>query len=143
VVGVGKDATAGWQDREVTVDGSAGIVYAGILQTQAVDPADIPGLLDLIAWAQERSPVALAEAAPDALHLDARGIRLEPDRKPDVDALADVMRGASAVSGSVLGSAEGAVAVIRSGVPTVVPLAGQRPEVLLMRLAQASQEQTP
>jgi hypothetical protein len=108
-----------------------------------VDPADVPGLLDLIGWAQERSPVALLDAARDVLDLDVGGINLQPDRKPDVDALVDVMRGARAVSGSVLGSAEGAVAVIRSGVPAVVPLAGQRPEVLLMRLAQASQEQTP
>jgi pyruvate,orthophosphate dikinase len=143
VVGVGKDATAGWQGREVTVDGSAGIVYAGILRTQAVDPAGVPGLLDLIAWARARAPVALVDVAPEVLDLDARGIRLEPDRKPDVDALTDEMRGASAVSGSVLGSAEGAIAVVRSGVPTVVPLAGQRPEVLLMRLAQAGQELTP
>jgi pyruvate, orthophosphate dikinase len=143
VVGVGRDATAGWQGRDVTVDGSAGIVYAGMLRTQAVDPAEVPGLLDLITWARERSPVALLGTARDVLDLDAGGVRLEPDRKPDVDALADVMRGARAVRGSVLGSAEGALAVIRSGVPAVVPLAGQRPEVLLMRLAQASQEQTP
>ena len=61
----------------------------------------------------------------------------------ELDSLADVMRGASAVSGAVLGSAEGALAVVRSGVPTVVPLAGQRPEVLLLRLAQASQRASP
>jgi pyruvate,orthophosphate dikinase len=143
VVGVGRDATAGWQGREVTVDGSAGIVYDGILRTEAVEPAEVPGLPELIAWARERSPVALLDAARDVLDLDVRGINLEPGRKPDVDALTELMRGARAVSGSVLGSAEGALAVIRSGVPAVVPLAGQRPEVLLLRLAQASQEQTP
>jgi pyruvate, orthophosphate dikinase len=140
VVGVGEDATAGWEGREVTVDGSAGIVYAGILPTRAADAADIPGLVDLVQWARACSPVSLVDQAPAVLDLDARGIRLEPERRADPEALAKVVQGASAVSGSVLGSAEGAQAVVRGGVPTVVPLAGQRPEVLLLRLAQASEE---
>jgi pyruvate,orthophosphate dikinase len=142
VVGVGADATVAWRGREVTVDGSAGIVYAGVLTTRAAAAADVPGLRDLIGWARDRSPVALLDSAPEALDLDARGLRVEPERKPDVDALVDLMRGAPAVSGSVLGSAEGARAVVRSGVPAVVPLPGQRPEVLLLALVQASLEPT-
>jgi hypothetical protein len=47
------------------------------------------------------------------------------------------MRGASAVRGSVLSTAEGAVAVVRSGVPTVVALPGQHIATLLLRLVQA------
>jgi pyruvate, orthophosphate dikinase len=139
VVGVGEHATAAWPGREVTVDGNAGIVYAGILPTRAAQAADVPGLVELIMRAREHSPVVLLHAAPELLDLDARGFGLEPERKPDVEALADAMRGAAAVSGSVLGSAEGALAVVRSGVPAVLPLVGQRPEVLLLRLAQASQ----
>ncbi len=140
VVGVGEHATAGWEGRDVTVDGSAGVVYASILPTQTADAADVPGLPELVGWAAKRSPVSLREHAADVLDLDAQGIRLEPDRRADVDKLAAAIRGAAAVCGSVLGSAEGARAVIRSGVRTVVPLAGQRSEVLLLRLAQASEE---
>jgi hypothetical protein len=47
------------------------------------------------------------------------------------------MCGAAAISGSVLGSAEGAQAAVRCGVPVIVPLPGQREEVLILRLAQA------
>jgi pyruvate,orthophosphate dikinase len=143
VVGVGENETAGWEGREVTVDGSAGIVYAGVLPTRAADAADVPGLAELVGWARERSPVTLADAWADVLDLDAEGIKLEPGHRPDIESLADVMRGAFAVSGSVLGSAEGALAVVRSGVSTVIPLAGQRSEVLLLRLAQASQDLGP
>ncbi len=35
VVGVGEDATADWAGRNVTVDGSAGIVYAGLAADRA------------------------------------------------------------------------------------------------------------
>ena len=141
VVGVGEDATAGWDGREVTVDGSAGIVYQGLLPTEAAEAAEVPGLPELVRWATDRSPITLRDDAENVLDLDAKGMRLEPDRGADSEALAEVMRGAQAISGSVLGSAEGAVAAIRSGVTTVVPLAGQRPEVLLLRLVQASEEQ--
>jgi hypothetical protein len=85
----------------------------------------------------------LVDSAPAVLDLDTRGIGLEPEQEADVDALAELVRGAPAVSGSVLGTAEGALAVVRAGVPAVVPLAGQRPEVTLLRLAQASIERTP
>jgi pyruvate, orthophosphate dikinase len=143
VVGVGEHATDGWHGREVTVDGSAGIVYAGILPTRRADPAEVPGLSELLAWARERSPVALLDSASDVRDLDAVGIRLEPDRNLDVEALAQAIHGAPAVSGTVLGSREGAAAVVRASVPAVVPLAGQRPEVLLLRFAQAALERAP
>ena len=142
VVGVGEDATSGWAGREVTVDGTSGIVYAGLLPTSVAHIADVPGLDQLVAWATDRSDVRVVEAAEDVLDLDEVGLRLDPDQKPDVDALVERMRGAAAVRGSVLGSAEGARAVLGSGVPAVVPTAGQRPETLILRLAQAREART-
>jgi hypothetical protein len=47
------------------------------------------------------------------------------------------MRGSTAVSGSMLMSADGARAVLRSGVSTVVCRPGQQEAVLLLRLVQA------
>jgi pyruvate,orthophosphate dikinase len=138
VVGVGENMTAGWTGRQVTVDGSKGVVYAGRLSTSDVPVEDIPGLPSLIEWAREQSPAEVVETGrDDALDLDAAGHTVAPDAAPDVDALAEAMRGASAVRGSVLSTAEGAAAVVRSGVPTVVALPGQHIATLLLRLVQA------
>jgi len=47
------------------------------------------------------------------------------------------MQGAHAVTGSMLTTADGARAVVRSGVSTVVAGPGQQHALLLLRLAQA------
>jgi hypothetical protein len=47
------------------------------------------------------------------------------------------MEGAAAVRGSILSTPEGAAAVVRSGVPTVVAISGQRVATLLLRLVAA------
>jgi pyruvate,orthophosphate dikinase len=140
VVGVGDGATADWEGREVTVDGNAGVVYDGVLATQETRAADVAGLAALIDLARERASVALAAAHPQVVDLDDAGLRLEPDRPADPEALVAAMRGAAAVRGSVLGSAEGARAAVLAGVPAFGALPGQREEVLLLRLAQARLE---
>ncbi len=138
VVGVGENVTAGWTGRQVTVDGSKGVVYAGRLTTADVPVEDIPGLERLVAWAREMSPADVVEADDgEILDLDQAGLTIAPDAAPDVDELAQRMRGSRAVRGSVLSTSEGAAAVIRSGVPTVVALPGQHTATLLLRLAGA------
>ena len=64
VVGVGEGATAELLGSELTVDGSAGVVYRGAVPTEEVDPASVPGLTQLIDWARELSPVEVDAAAP-------------------------------------------------------------------------------
>jgi pyruvate,orthophosphate dikinase len=140
VVGVGENVTAGWNGRQVTVDGSKGVVYAGRLETAEVPTASIAGLDQLLAWAREASPVNVVEGTEDdVLDLDRAGLTVAPDAAPDVDDLVARMRGRAAVRGSVLSTSEGAVAVVRSGVPTVVMLPGQHPATLLLRLVQGRQ----
>ena len=141
VVGVGDDVTAGWAGREVTVDGSAGFVYAGVLPTEEVRSSEVPGLDTLIDWARELSPVGVVDSAADVLDLDAAGFSLDPEAEPDVDALTERMRGAAAVTGSILSTPAGARAVLRSGVPVVVRLPGQHAAVLLLRLVQEAKEE--
>jgi pyruvate,orthophosphate dikinase len=141
VVGVGAEASARWEGRLVTVDGNAGVVYDGVLPTEQTRVADVPGLDALLRIARERAPIALSAEHPGALDLDDAGPRLEPDRPADPEALSAAMCGAAAVRGSVLGSAQGVRAAVRAGVSTIVPLPGQREEVLLLRLAQAGLEQ--
>jgi pyruvate, orthophosphate dikinase len=135
VVGVGEGATAGLVGRELTVDGSAGVVYAGILPTEDVDPAEVPGLEELIGWARELSPVEVVDAADGAVDLDADGAALD-EGAPDVDALVRSLKGAAAARGSALATAEGARAVLLAGVPKVERLPGQHAAALLLRLAQ-------
>ena len=135
VVGVGEGETEAMAGRELTVDGSAGVVYAGVLPTEEVDPASVPGLEELIEWARELSPVAVVDGAPGALDLDAGGAALE-EGAPDVEALTEKLRGAGAARGSVLATGEGARAVLAAGVPTIERLPGQHEAALLLRLAQ-------
>ena len=136
VVGVGDGVTAGLEGRELTIDGSAGVVYAGLLPTEEVDPAEVPGLTELIEWARELSPVAVVEAQQtEAIDLDAEGVIVD-EGAPDVAALTESLRGAKATRGSVLATAEGARAVLAAGVGTVERLPGQHEAALLLRLAQ-------
>jgi pyruvate,orthophosphate dikinase len=135
VVGVGEGVTGDLAGRELTVDGSSGVVYAGLLQTEEVDPADVPGLSRLLEWAAELSPVEVVDEAPDAVDLDAEGSSLD-EGAPDPEALAERLRGAPAARGSVLASPEGARAVLLARVPRVVRLPGQPAAALLLRLVQ-------
>jgi pyruvate,orthophosphate dikinase len=135
VVGVGEGTTAALTGRELTVDGSSGVVYAGILETEEVDPAEVPGLEELIGWAAELSPVAVVDAAAGAVDLDADGAAID-EGAPDVEALVETLNGAGAARGSVLATAEGARALLLAGVPKLERLPGQHVAALLLRLAQ-------
>jgi pyruvate, orthophosphate dikinase len=141
VVGVGEGVTAGWVGSEVTVDGTRGVVYAGRLATESVAIEEVPGLAELTAWARELAPVPVVDRAPDALDLDAAGVTVDPERPGDVDALAEMMRGAPAVTGSLLSTEAGAGAALRSAVPVVVRRPGQHEAVLLLRLIHAARRQ--
>ena len=136
VVGVGEGATGPLAGRELTVDGTAGVVYDGRLPTQEVRPADVDGLEELLSWAREVAPVEVADAAPDVLDLDAEGLHADPEAAPDAVALTARMRGAGAVQGTVLATPEGARAALAAGVRTIVALPGQQPAALLLALVQ-------
>jgi phosphohistidine swiveling domain-containing protein len=127
--------TAGWEGREVTVDGSGGVVYRGVLPTESVRSEDVPGLDLVVEWARELCPVAVVDDAPESLNLDEAGLSLDPDA--DAELLIERLRGAPAVAGSILTTSAGARAVLQSGVPVVVRLPSQHAEVLLLALVQA------
>jgi len=140
VVGLGDGITAGWHDRAVTVDGSRGVVYAGRLTTAEVPIDNVPGLARLLGWARESVAAEVAESGSgDVLDLDETGLTVAADASPDIEALVARMEGARAVRGSIVSTPEGAAAVVRSGVPTVVALPGQHTATLLLRLAHARQ----
>jgi len=137
VVGVGEGVTAPLTGRELTVDGTAGVVYAGRLPTEDVRAEDVPGLAELLGWARELSPVAVVGDAPaGCVDLDEDGGALDAGQAPDVAALTGRLRGAPAARGTVLATPEGARAVLAAGVPAVVPLPGQSAAGLVLRLVQ-------
>jgi pyruvate,orthophosphate dikinase len=139
VVGVGEGVTDSWTGCDVTVDGTTGAVYAGILPRTAVVPADVPRLPELLEWAREQSRVTVAGDAPaGTVDLDAAGVLPDAEGDPDPDALDRALAGASAARGAVLATPAGAAAAVHAGVAAVVPIPGQDPVTLLLRLAQAS-----
>lgn len=143
VVGVGEGVTADWAGREITVDGTAGVVYAGRLPTEVVQVDDVPGLPTLLSWAREESPVTVAEGdaeLEDIVDLDDAGLGLDPEAPLDTVALEAALAGASAARGAVLATAAGAQAAAHAGLHTVVPVKGQNPATLLLRLAQTDRQ---
>ena len=147
VVGAGEGVAAALAGREVTVDGTAGVVYAGALPTEEVRTADVPGLDELLGWAHELCPVRVSPEADAIVDVDGDGAGLDPDAPPDAALLAERLRGATAARGAVLATPVGARAVLAAGVPTIVPLPGQREAALLLRLVQemshSEEEKTP
>jgi pyruvate, orthophosphate dikinase len=141
VLGVGEGVTAEWEGAEVTIDGTAGMVYAHRLHTTEVRYEDVPALETLVGWARELSPVQVVADAPGAVDLDQFGVDFNVQGGLDVDALAEHMRGATAVAGSILTTADGARAVLRAGVHTVVRRPDQQEAVLLLRLVQARERE--
>jgi pyruvate,orthophosphate dikinase len=133
VVGVGDGVTAEWEGREITVDGTGGVVYAGVLPTGSVRPEEVPGLDLVVKWARELCPVAVVDDAPEVLDLDEAGLSTEPD----AESLTERLRGAPAVAGSILSTSVGARALLASGVPVVVRLPDQHEAVLLLALVDA------
>jgi pyruvate, orthophosphate dikinase len=140
VVGVGEGVTGPLDGRELTVDGSAGVVYAGRLPTEEVRTSEVSGLDELVGWAQELSPVAVAEDAPELVDLDAQGLGADAEGGPDVERLTAALEGAAAARGSVLATPEGAQALLAAGVPTLVRQPGQSAAALLLRVVQAMPE---
>ena len=81
VVGVGEGVTAALLGEELTVDGSAGVVYRGILETEDVDPASVPGLETLIGWAREACPQEDEASPVDVLRAVREKTKLEHEEE--------------------------------------------------------------
>ena len=117
VVGVGDGAVA-QSGAVVTVDGGAGLVYAGTLATEAPREKDDARLRQLIEWARAASPVAVVDF-PDAQGLDG----FDVDRalaSGDAGGLAAAIGGASVVRGHALAQDDIALAARAAGATTIV-----------------------
>jgi pyruvate,orthophosphate dikinase len=122
VVDCGEGALSGLAGRQVTVDGSLGEVFEGVLATERTAEADNPYLSRLLKWAVEAASLtvyATGEDAPkDALDLDAlAGDVVGAD---GAARLVELLRGARGARGRVLESDAGIGAALAAGVEFVV-----------------------
>jgi pyruvate,orthophosphate dikinase len=123
VVGVGDGVAESMEGQVLTVDGGAGKVYAGRLPLIATSVDDHPSLRTLSVWATERCPTTVVHEAEGAvLDVDAVPGVVDADTGTiDTVALVAALRAAQGpVTGRVLNSPQGAVAILESGVATIV-----------------------
>ena len=137
VVGVGDGVAESMAGQLLTIDGGAGKVYAGRLPLIATEVDDHPALRPLSGWASERCPVTVVhEADGEVLDVDSVPGVIDADSGSiDTVALVAALRSAAgAVTGRSLNTPQGAVAILESGVQTIV---AQRRLPLQLRLLQA------
>jgi pyruvate,orthophosphate dikinase len=103
----------------VTVDGAAGLVYAGALEVQVPDESADASLNTLIEWARERTSVQVLHPH------EAAGISgvFEVDTQlssGDADALAALLKGVDVASGAALANPDNARLAVAQGVRTII-----------------------
>ncbi|MBL8648917.1 MAG: pyruvate, phosphate dikinase [Sphingopyxis sp.] len=115
VVGVGDGAVA-QSGTVVTVDGGAGLVYAGTLATEAPREQGDAQLVQLIAWARAASPVAVVDFGdgPDGFDID-RALAAG-----DAEGLGAAIGGATVVRGHALAQDDIARIARQAGATTIV-----------------------
>jgi pyruvate, orthophosphate dikinase len=121
VVGCGPGALTSLTGRMVTVDGSAGKVYAGSLPIEAPDENESAALATLAGWAAKFAPLRIvASSSPeagDAFDLSTNEEASDPERIGAVLKNLGKWRGAR---GGVIASDEGVSAAVSAGLAFIV-----------------------
>jgi pyruvate,orthophosphate dikinase len=118
VVGIG--ATSGMKAGDiVTVDGAAGLVYAGALAVQVPDECADASLKTLIEWARARSSVRVlhpheADGIADVCEVDTQF------SSGDANALSALLQGVDVASGVALANPDNARLAVAQGVQTII-----------------------
>jgi pyruvate,orthophosphate dikinase len=123
IVGCGDGALKGLTDHTVTVDGDSGQVFDAALPVKLPHEADEDGLSDLIAWANEVSPVTVCASdgtLPSGLSSEKIVDLDHLEGGEDSDHVEGLLKGAIAAKGGVLNSDEGVCAAMRAGVQTII-----------------------
>jgi pyruvate, orthophosphate dikinase len=121
VVGCGVDALMGLGGNRVTVDGAAGLIYAGELETEIRREESEPLLSQLLAWAIERSPIrVLTDAPTESGVLDLDMLSDAPKPEAIAEALKSLPPG-GCVRGAIFSTNDTAVqAALRAGAGVIV-----------------------
>jgi pyruvate,orthophosphate dikinase len=121
VVGCGVDALMALSGKRVTVDGAAGLIYEGELETEICREETEPLLSQMLAWAIERAPIrVLADASTESSVLDV-DLLVEAEKPESVaEALKNLPPG-GCVRGAIFSTNDAAVqAAIRAGARVIV-----------------------
>jgi pyruvate,orthophosphate dikinase len=118
VVGCGAGALAGLAGRAVTVDGTRGRVYDGLLDVVTPDEAADPLLHRLIDWARPLAPLRVVPPA----EAPATGLRDldHTEGGEDPERIGQALAGARAARGGAIGSDAGIAAAVAAGLDLVV-----------------------
>lgn len=117
VVGIGESTIV--EGTPGTVDGAAGVVYAGTLEVYAPQEEDDPDLVRLIAWARERSRITVlktraSEPVGNCIDVDAQ-LEANP-----LDEVSYAGNGARAAMGSALSNPEHALRAVEQGIEIII-----------------------
>lgn len=119
VVGCGVGAVDALKGREITVEGSLGKVFAGLLDVSTPDERSDPRLTQLIEWARAASPLRVLR--PDEVPRGAEILDLSHvEGGEDPAQIARVLAGARAAKGGAICSDEGVHAAIDQGLDFIV-----------------------
>ena len=121
VVGCGIDALMGLSGKRITVDGAAGLIYAGELQTQIRREETEPLLSQLLAWGIEFAPVRVLAAAPTGSSIVDLDLLADAE---DPNAIAEALKNlppGGYVRGAIFSTNDAAVqAALRAGAGMIV-----------------------
>lgn len=116
VTGCGDGSVTALAGREVTIDGSGGLVLEGALPAQEPDESAMEGLVRLTGIAERLCPVRVVlpdDAPPGALDLSAIEGGSEVDRLPEL------LKGVTAAGGGALADDKGVAAGVHAGLTTI------------------------
>jgi pyruvate,orthophosphate dikinase len=123
IVGCGTDTLLPLAGRTVTVDGSAGRIYAGELTVDSPDEDADPVLQPLLQWAERRSPVQVLKSSPPGqpiADLDNLADIQDPKNDAQLHAYLGDLPPGYAVRGRALGSEAVVAACVRQGIRTLI-----------------------
>ncbi len=119
VVGCGAGVVEALKGRQITVEGSMGKVFAGLLDVSTPDEGSDARLAQLADWAREASPLRVLrpDQAPEGVDiLDL----LHTEGGEDPEQIARVLKGARAAKGGAIGSDEGVRAAMDEGLDFIL-----------------------
>jgi pyruvate,orthophosphate dikinase len=122
VVGCGAGTLTVLEHQIVTVDGQAGRIYRGALDTMQPDEHADERLVTLVAWARARAPLQVfaPTEVPDGEIVDLSRIAIAADPVRIGEVLASSRGGAKGARGGAIATPEGVRAAIAAGLKFIV-----------------------
>jgi pyruvate,orthophosphate dikinase len=121
VVGCGVDALMGLGGKRVTVDGAAGLIYAGELETEIRREETEPLLSQLLAWGIERAPIRVLADAPTVSPVLDLDLLADAEKPEAIAGALQSLPPGGWVRGAIFATSDAAVqAALRAGAGVIV-----------------------